>query len=230
MDEPAAVRRRQRRVADATARLAVLALAGGQHDPVVAVGGPADDLEPAVGVRHVEQRTVGDPARARRRGCARRRRPRARRSRRRRARSAHVSGSSSSSFALIARRPPSGAHSKASTSTPGVGQGGRRGRLAARSAGRPRRGTGASMSQTCDQPRRRERNASRWPSGDQRGERPPPGLPTTRVDPRAVGLDDPDLVVADVREAPAVGRPLRVGDGLLRRGQLGRRCRRGAAT
>ena len=36
-------------------------------------------------------------------------------------------------------------------------------------AGRPRRGTGASISQTCVQPRRRDRNARRWPSGDQRG-------------------------------------------------------------
>ena len=48
-------------------------------------------------------------------------------------------------------------------------------------AGRPRRGTGASISQTCVQPRRRDRKASRWPSGDQRGSRPPPGLPTTRA-------------------------------------------------
>ena len=48
-------------------------------------------------------------------------------------------------------------------------------------AGRPRRGTGASMSQTCDQPRRRDRKARRRPSGDQRPVFAPPGLATTRV-------------------------------------------------
>ena len=78
------------------------------------------------------------------------------------------------------------------------------------------------MTQTCDQPRRRDRKASRWPSGDQRGSRPRPAWPTTRLSRRAVGLDDPDLVVADEGEAAAVGRPLRVADRLLRRGQLGR--------
>ena len=62
VDEAAAVGRGQRRGADPTAWLAVLALAGGQHDPVVAVGGQADDLEPAVGIRHEQQRSVGKPA------------------------------------------------------------------------------------------------------------------------------------------------------------------------
>ena len=89
--------------------------------------------------------------------------------------------------------------------------------------GRPRRGTGASMSQTWVQPRRRDRKARRRPSGDQRGSRPPPGLATTQRLARPVGLDDPDLVVADEGEAPAVGRPLRIADRLLRRGDLGRR-------
>ena len=76
-------------------------------------------------------------------------------------------------------------------------------------AGRPRRGTGASTSQICDQPRRREMNASRRPSGDQRGCRPLARLADDAGDPRAVGLHDPDLVVADIGQAPAVGRPLR---------------------
>ena len=89
-------------------------------------------------------------------------------------------------------------------------------------AGRPRRGTGASMSQTCDQPRRRDRNARRRPSGDQRAARAPPGLPATRVDRDPVGLDDPELVVAQVGDPATVGRPLRVGDRLLGSGQLGR--------
>jgi hypothetical protein len=77
-------------------------------------------------------------------------------------------------------RPPSGDHASASTSKPGrvsaVACGGRGSRC-----GRPRRGTGASTSQTWLQPRRRERNAMRRPSGDQRGSRPPPGFATTRV-------------------------------------------------
>ena len=46
-------------VPDAAVRLAVLALARRQDDPVVAVGGQPDDLEPAVRVRDVEQRAVG---------------------------------------------------------------------------------------------------------------------------------------------------------------------------
>ena len=91
-----------------------------------------------------------------------------------------VSPTSGPRRAMTAIRVPSGAHSKASTSTPAsvrtVGRGG-----FGSVAGRPRRGTGASISQIWVQPRRRDRKASRWPSGDQRGERPPPGLPTTRV-------------------------------------------------
>ena len=77
-------------------------------------------------------------------------------------------------------RDPSGDQTSDSTSTPAAvkarGSGGR-GSL----AGRPRRGTGASMTQTCDQPRRRETNASRLPSGDQRGVFVPDGWPVTRA-------------------------------------------------
>ena len=63
IDEPAAVRRRERAGAGATAWLAVLALALGQDDPIVAIGGQPDDLEPAVGIGHEEERPVGQPAR-----------------------------------------------------------------------------------------------------------------------------------------------------------------------
>ena len=91
-----------------------------------------------------------------------------------------VSSISGPRRAMTAIRAPSGDHSKASTSMPvsvrTVGRGG-----FGSVAGRPRRGTGASISQICDQPRRRDRNARRCPSGDQRGSRPAPGLPTTRV-------------------------------------------------
>ena len=76
---------------------------------------------------------------------------------------------------MTASRAPSGAHSKASTSMPvAVSATGRGGFGSV--AGRPRRGTGASISQTWVQPRRRDRKARRWPSGDQRGARPPAGL------------------------------------------------------
>ena len=81
---------------------------------------------------------------------------------------------------MTAIRLPSGDHAIRSTSTPpGVSAtawGGRGSRC-----GRPRRGTGASISQTCDQPRRREMKAIRRPSGDHCGSRPPPGLGTTFV-------------------------------------------------
>ena len=81
---------------------------------------------------------------------------------------------------MTAIRPPSGDQAICSTSMPlavsAVACGGRGSRC-----GRPRRGTGASISQTCDQPRRRDRNASRRPSGDHCGSRPPPGLATTFV-------------------------------------------------
>ena len=62
VDEPAAVRRGQRGGADAAAGFAVFALALGQHDPIVAIGGQPDDLEPAVGIGHEEERPVGQPA------------------------------------------------------------------------------------------------------------------------------------------------------------------------
>ena len=91
-----------------------------------------------------------------------------------------VSSISGPRRAMTAIRAPSGDHSNASTSMPisvrTVGRGG-----FGSVAGRPRRGTGASISQICDQPRRRDRNARRCPSGDQRGSRPAPGLATTRV-------------------------------------------------
>jgi hypothetical protein len=73
---------------------------------------------------------------------------------------------------------PSAAQVKSSTSKPLAvsdrGSGGRGSR-----AGRPRRGTGASTTKTCDQPRRREMKAIRGPSGDQRGWETPAGCVAT---------------------------------------------------
>ncbi len=76
----------------------------------------------------------------------------------------------SSRWAAKAIRPPSGDQSNSSTSSPaGVIATGSAGR--GWLAGRPRRGTGASIRQSCDQPRRRETKASWRPSGDQRRSR-----------------------------------------------------------
>ena len=180
VDEPAAIRRGSGADAGAAAGLAVLALALGQDDPIVAVGGQPDDLEPAVGVGDEQERTVGQPAGGDIDASLAGHDPRSRRWRRRRARSGRSPRCPGPRRAMTAIRAPSGDHSKASTSMPvsvrTVGRGG-----FGSVAGRPRRGTGASISQICDQPRRRDRNARRWPSGDQRGSRPAPGLPTTRV-------------------------------------------------
>ena len=69
-------------------------------------------------------------------------------------------------------------------------------------------------------PPRQEREAAAV--GRPARRRAPPGFGDDRVLARAVGLDDPELVVADEREAASIGRPLRVADGLLRRRELGR--------
>ena len=219
----AAVRRRQRDVPDAAGRLAVLALAGGQDDPVAPVRRSRRTTwnQPSAS-RHVEQRRRRAATRRRCRGC----RSPATTSIAPVATSTRAiwdaSRSSAVGCAMTAIRAPSGDQAKASTSMP-AGRSARSARAAAaRVAGRPRRGTGASISQTWVQPRRRDRNARRRPSGDQRGSRPPPGLADDPGQARPVGLDDPDLVVADEGEPPTVGRPLRVADRLLRRGELGR--------
>ncbi len=62
VDEPAAVGRRQRHVTDSAAGLAVFALSGRQDDSVVPVGGEADHLEPAAGVGEVQDRAVREPS------------------------------------------------------------------------------------------------------------------------------------------------------------------------
>ena len=222
VDEPAAVRRRQRRGPDAAAGLAVLALAGGQHDPVVAVGGQPDDLEPAVGVGHVTGAIRRAASGHRHRRSARRRRPASRRSRRRRARSATVSPTSGPRWAMTAIRRAVGRPLEVVDVDAGLGQDGRAGRLRLAWPGRPRRGTGASI-----EPDLRPAAAARQEGEPVAVGRPARGAAAARLadhagQPRAVGLDDPDLVVADEGEPAAVGRPLRIGDGLLRGGQLGR--------
>ena len=62
--DAAAIRRGQRDIPVAPRWLAVLALAVGEDDAVTAIRGAAHDLEPPVGVRHVDQRPVGQPLRA----------------------------------------------------------------------------------------------------------------------------------------------------------------------
>src|SRR6185503_13137256 len=66
VDEPRSVRRGERRVAVATARLAVLALAVRQDGLRPAVGAEAHDLEPAVGIGQVEEAAAGHRPRPRR--------------------------------------------------------------------------------------------------------------------------------------------------------------------
>ena len=122
---------------------------------------------------------------------------------------------------MTAIRAPSGAQAKASTSIPAsvrtVGRGGR-----GSFAGRPRRGH-----RRVDQPDLGPAATSRQ-EGDPVAVGRPARLataPRSGDDPRQarpVDLDDPDLLIADVREPAAVGRPLRVGHGLVRGGQLGR--------
>ena len=66
VNEPAAVRRRQGRPAEAAVVVAVIDRAGREGRPIAAVERHADDLEPAVAVgRDEEPAAVGEPARAR---------------------------------------------------------------------------------------------------------------------------------------------------------------------
>ena len=141
--------------------------------------------------------------------------------RRRRGRSGTVSSMSGPRRAMTAMRAPSGAQSKASTSTPvavrTVGSGG----LGSR--GRP----AAARDRRVDQPDLRPAAAARQERQAMAIGRPArfasrAGLADDPGQARAVGFDDPDLVVADERQATAVGRPLRIRDGLLRGGQLAR--------
>ena len=81
---------------------------------------------------------------------------------------------SGSRWAVTASRVPSGDQATSSTSTP-AGVMARGSAVTGRAGGRPRCGSGASMSQTWLQPRRREMNAIRRPSGAQRGARLPAG-------------------------------------------------------
>ena len=124
-------------------------------------------------------------------------------------------------------RPPRGSTRRATrpcsaTSIPGsvraVGSGARGSRC-----GRPRRGTGASIGPDLAPaaPSRQEGEALavRGPARLAAAA----GLADDEGLARAVGLDDPDLAVADIGQAPAVGRPLGVADRLLGGGQLGDR-------
>ena len=69
VDEPRPVRRRIGLEPEPTAELdrvnAVLAFARREHDPVAPIGRQPHDVEPAVGVGHEQDRTVGQPARER---------------------------------------------------------------------------------------------------------------------------------------------------------------------
>ena len=193
----------------------------GQDDPIVAIGGQPDDLEPAVGIGHEEQRPVGQPAGARHRRFARRPRPRSSPVATSTRAICDVSSIPGPRRAMTAMRVPSGDHSNASTSTP----------VSVRTVGSRRLGLGrrpaAARDRGVDQPDLRPAAAARQEGEAMAVGRPArlaagAGLADHPGQARPVGFDDPDLVVADEGEAPPVGRPLRVGDGLLRGGELGR--------
>ena len=186
----------------------------------MAVGGQPDDLEPAVGVRHEEQRAVGQPAGP--------------------DIDAPLAGDDAGrprrdidegdlGRLVDVRSAPGHDRDAGAVGRPlervdvdaGLGQGGRSRRL-----GLGRR-PAAARDRRVDQPDLRPAAAAR-----QEGEAMAVGRPARFAaaagladDPgqaRAVRLDDPDLVVADEREAAPVGRPLRIRDGLLRGGELDR--------
>ena len=145
---------------------AVLAFTRREHDPVTSVGRQPHDVGPAVGVGYEQDRTVGQPTRERVEA----------RSHRQPSLGAggDVDDDDLSRFEVV-EATLGGDGNLRPVGRPGQGRDvdacrGEGARLGTRGsfAGRPRRGTGASMTHTCDQPRRRETNASRFPSGDQR--------------------------------------------------------------
>ena len=133
-----------------------------------------DDLEPAVGVRDEDEPAVGQPADAalpggavadhpfRAVGDRHDRDPRGVAGGVRPIRGDRQPGPVRVTTRTPRRRCPTG-----DTARAGSGRG--------VAAGRPRRGTGASTTQAWAQPRRREMNARRRPSGDQRGADSPAG-------------------------------------------------------
>jgi hypothetical protein len=191
----------------------VLAVAGGEHDPGVAVGRQADDLEPAVGVRHEQQRSVGQPAR-----------PDV---------DASLAGHDPAGAGrdiddrdlrgLRGLRPalghdrearPVGRPLEAVDIDAGLGQDGRLRRL------RFDRGPTATRDRRVDQPDLRPAAAARQEREAEAVGRPArlataSGLAHGPRQSAAVDLDDPDLVVTDERQPAAVGGPLWIGHGLL---------------
>ena len=156
---------------------AVLTFTRREHDPVTPVGRQPHDVEPAVGVGHEQDRPVRQPARERVEAGLAGDRPLAPVATSTSTICA-VSRSSRRRWAVTAICAPSGDQARDVTSTP-AGVRARASGARGSFAGRPRRGTGASMTHTCDQPRRRETNASRFPSGDQRGALVPALCPVT---------------------------------------------------
>ena len=220
--DAAAIRRRQRDVADAAGWLAVLALPVGEDDPVAAVRRAADDLEPAVGVRHVDERPVGQPAGA-----------------------GVVAALASDDLARAGRdvddrdlrrverigrrlghRPRSG---RRPATTPGV-----RRRCRWRSARPPAAAAGrAAAGRDAGPAHRSARPATSRGGATGRPDAARPATIAGRVRRRAwrttlVSRDPSASTIqisssADEGQPPAVGRPLRIADRLLGRGQLRRR-------
>ena len=216
MDEARAVRRRERRVAVAAARLAMLALAARQDGLRPAVRAEAHDLEPTVGIGQVEESAAGHRPRPGRPFLA-----------------------ATGDAALLAardvdevdlgrrevRRPEGLRGDRLAVGRPdevldveaGRGHRPRLRRLGI--AGRP----APTWNRSVDEEDLRPAAASR-----DKGKPPSLGRPARQGDAgrvrgdedvaAAVHVDDPDLIAAGVGDPPPVRRPLRVGQVLLRGG------------
>ena len=181
VDEARPVRRRIGLEPDATAELdrvdAVLAFTRREHDPVTPIGRQPHDVGPAVGVGHEQDRTVGQPARERvETGLAGDRSLGA---------GCDVDQHDLRGFEVVGAALGRDGNLR-SVGRPGQGRDvdacrgeGARLRSSRLIGGPAATRHGASMIQTCDQPRRRETKASRFPSGDQRGACVPALWPVT---------------------------------------------------
>ncbi len=224
VDDAAAVGRGQRDVPVAPRWFAMLALAVGEDDAVAAVRGAAHELEPPVGVRHVDQRPVGQPLRAgvvaalARDDLALAGRDVDDRDLRGRQVIGRLLGHDRHPAAIRGPRHP--------FDVDAAGRQGDRLRRARVALGATTPGDGC-----IDQPDLR-------PAAPARHEREAPaigrplrvtaaaGLGDHLREAGPVGLDDPDLLVPDEGEAATIRRPLRFADRLLGRGDLrGRRAR-----
>ena len=215
--EPAAIGRRQCHRAEPAGWLAMLLGARREDRPLAQIGAEADHLEPAVGVGEQQQAPVGEPARA------------------------AFPGPVGLDSPLGAGGHLEDRDGRAPVVRLALGDEGE-----SRAVGRPAEVVDIETRGRERDRFSRFRMAGRpAPARDRRVDQPDLGpAPTARQEgepaavrtparvavagrvlghpdlARAVRFDDPDRAVADEGEAPAVGRPVRIADRLLGRGQL----------